>query len=196
MHCSAANAVAGICEYLARRYMDRRYEASRLFMYYNGQIISQRTRRVQDTGVNVRDIILGLRKYGVCEERLWPYEPHLLNVEPSQEAYDQASRYTVVPIRIPPDIKSIETCLHNQIPVLVDVVLLSEAGKKVRANQGYLPMPNLNTGSLDPADIHAVLLVGYDRDTEHFIARNSWGKDWVDTIFIASIRKISFSLFL
>ena len=30
--------------------------------------------RVQDQGVNQRDIVLGLRKYGVCEEKTWPYK--------------------------------------------------------------------------------------------------------------------------
>ena len=156
-------------------------------MYYNGQVISQKKHHVQDVGVNTRDIILGVRKYGICEERIWPYEEHLLNVEPSKRAYDKAGDYTVVPIRIPADIKSIETCLHHQIPVLVDIVLLPHAGRTIYDNYGYLPMPNLNTFSIDPSNIHAVLIVGYDRKTRHFIVRNSWGKDWVKFLLIVFV---------
>lgn len=152
-------------------------------MYYNGQIISQRTRNVHDLGVNTRDIILGIRKYGICEEHIWPYQLDLLNTEPSKRAYDKAIHYTVVPIRIPADIKSIETCLHHQIPVLVDIVLLPNAGTAIYDNYGYLPMPNLNTASIDPSNIHAVLIVGYDRQTRHFIVRNSWGRNWVKLLF-------------
>lgn len=156
-------------------------------MYYNGQILSQRTRRVHDYGVNTRDIILGIRKYGICEEHIWPYKPNLLNVEPSKKAYDKASDYTVVPIRIPPDIKSIETCLHHQIPVLVDIVLLPHAGRTISDNYGYLPMPSLSNSSIDPSDIHSVLIVGYDRKTQHFIVRNSWGENWVTFLLIIFI---------
>ena len=192
--CSAANAVAGICEYLARRYMKRKLEFSRLFLYYNGQVITQQTRRVQDNGAHPQDIILGLREYGVCEESIWPYERRNLNVLPKREAYDQASHFTVVPIRIPPDIKSIETCLHNGIPVLVDVYLLDEHGTKVQANQGILPIPTFDEFQKNPCPTHAVLLIGYDRNTKHFIVRNSWGKFWVSSICILFIEETSFSI--
>ena len=195
MHCSAANAVAGICEYLTRRYMGRRYEVSRLFMYYNGRMMSK-TSPTRDIGVFARDVVLSLRKYGVCEESLWPYDRNLLHRKPSRAAYEQASRFTVVAIQIPPDIKSIETCLHNQIPVLVDVILFDGAGTQVQANRGVLPMPNLNNRRINLSDLHTVLLVGYDRDRNHFIVRNSWGKNWVNEILTLAFGRMCFSVSL
>ena len=166
-----------------RRYYNRTDDVSRLFLYYNGQIISQRTRRVQDQGVSQRDIIFGLRKYGLCSEKVWPYKDHLLNTEPSKEAYRQAGRYTVVPLRVPCSIRSIETCLHHQIPILLDIVLINNTGNVIRANHGYLPLPDLNDTVINRTYLHTILIVGYDRDTQHFIIRNSWGANWVNIYF-------------
>jgi C1A family cysteine protease len=106
-----------------------------------------------------------------------------LNVEPSSDAYRKASRYTVVPLRIPFTIKAIETCLHNQIPVLIDVKLVNQTGTFIKANHGYLTLPNLNNSIIDRTSLHTVVLVGYDQNTKHFTVRNSWGGDWVNTFF-------------
>jgi C1A family cysteine protease len=171
--------VAGICEYLIKRYSGRHIDVSRLFIYYNGRRISQKTRRVQDTGVNQRNILLAVRKYGICEEKIWPYKRHLLNVEPSIEAYREASRYTVVPLRIPFNIKAIEKCLYNQIPVIIDIKLIDQTGRSIQANHGYLTIPNLKNSLIDKIDFHTVLIVGYNRNTKHFIVRNSYGRNWV-----------------
>jgi C1A family cysteine protease len=181
---SSANAVAGVCEYLFKRYSHRDYDVSRLFIYYNGQIISQRTHRVHDYGVSQKDVILGIRKYGLCQEKLWPYDQNLINTEPSKKVYRQASHYTIVPLRIPCNIKAIETCLHHQIPVLLDIILLNNIGSFIQANHGYLPIPDLNNSIIDKTDLHTVLLVGYNRNKNYFIVRNSWGGNWVNIFFI------------
>ena len=42
-----------------------------------------------------------------------------------------------------------------------------------------MPYPNTKRERLLGG--HAVLLVGYDKDTEVYIARNSWGPNWGDS---------------
>jgi hypothetical protein len=177
---SCANAFAGVCEYLIKRYTGRHIDVSRLFIYYNAQIIGQRTLSVTDEGANQKEIALGLRKYGVCEENTWSYEHRLLNKEPSAKAYEEASKYTVVPLRIRFDVQSILTCLHNQIPVIVDIKLINHVGRQVRENQGFLTIPDLDNTFIKRTNSHSVLIVGYNQQTKHFIVRNSWGKDWVN----------------
>ena len=152
---------------------------SRLFLYYNGQRRDQRTRHVEDVGVDQKSVALGLRQFGICEEEFWPYQAHLLNKQPSLAAYSQARKYTVVLLRVPPTIHAIETCLHHDIPVLIDIIIDPDTAEVINANHGYLNMQQLNDNTIDTKNFHTVVLVGYDRARKFFIARNSWGKDWV-----------------
>ncbi|CAF1355945.1 unnamed protein product [Rotaria magnacalcarata] len=156
MNTCCANAFAGICEYLIKRAIRRDIDISRLFIYYNGQIIGQKTHNVRDDGVYQRDIALGLRKYGLCQENTWRYEVYNLNKEPS----------------------TIEICLHNQIPVLIDIILIDQARRNIQINPGYLSVPSENNALINQSYFHTVVLVGYNRDKKYFIGRNSWGTGW------------------
>jgi C1A family cysteine protease len=53
-------------------------------------------------------------------------------------------------------------------------------GSFIKANHGYLTMPDLNNSVIDKTDLHTVVLVGYNRNTKHFTVRNSWGGNWVN----------------
>ncbi|CAF1185253.1 unnamed protein product [Adineta steineri] len=48
--CSCASAFIGLCNYLFKRSMAHQSSVSRLFIYYNGQMIQQRTLEVEDRG--------------------------------------------------------------------------------------------------------------------------------------------------
>jgi hypothetical protein len=124
-------------------------DVSRLFIYYNGQRMSQKRRTVRDLGVEQRYIALGLRKFGVCDEEYWPYEERYLNKKPSNEAYRQAKQYTAVALCVSIDILAIETCLHNQIPVPIDIILDGATEQSIKANGGYLVMHHLNDRFID-----------------------------------------------
>ena len=180
---SAAHAVASACEFVFKRDYHKNYDVSRLFIFYNGQILAEKSHQVHHWGVNQKHILLGMRKYGVCREDLWSYSRRLLNIEPSKEVYDRASYYTVVPLHLPCTIEAIEKCLHHKIPVPINIIIFDHAGTAVQANDGILRVPNLNRAAAHGSQLHAVLLVGYDRDKQYFIVRNSWGEEWV-SIFI------------
>ncbi|UJR16673.1 hypothetical protein I4U23_003573 [Adineta vaga] len=178
-----ANALATICEYLIRRTNNLPYtmastKLSRLFLYYNGQRKEQQTRHVQDLGVHQRSVALSMRKYGLCEEEFWPYRRRLLNKQPSSTAYRQASKYTVVLLSVPITIEAIETCLHNQIPVPIDIIMDDETEQIIQTNNGFLKMGKLKNSIIDKENLHTVVIVGYDRDERYFIMRNSWGVGW------------------
>ena len=142
-------------------------------------MIDQESLDVTDDGASKKNTVLGMRKFGICEEVYWPYDPKLLNQEPSLEAYARASRYTVIPLKIPRNVVAMKTCLANQVPFLIGVRLLPSATREVSENNGYISKPNVSSQYAQRIGSHAILIVGYDDSTQHFIARNSWGKDWV-----------------
>jgi C1A family cysteine protease len=146
-------------------------------------MIDQRSLEVTDDGASKRSTVLGMRKFGVCEEKYWPYKEDLLNKEPSASAYEAASRVTVIPLKIPRNLVAMKTCLANQVPFLIGIKLLSSATSDVKRNKGYLSMPDPSSHAVATAGTHAILIVGYDDQTGHFIARNSWGSDWVKLYF-------------
>jgi C1A family cysteine protease len=142
-------------------------------------MIDQRSLDVTDDGASKQNTVLGMRKFGVCEERLWPYREDLLNKEPPPHVYEAASRLTVIPLKLPRNIVAMKTCVANQVPFLIGIKLLDKATSEVKKNNGYVTKPNPASLEVATAGTHAVLIVGYDDRTGHFIVRNSWGKDWV-----------------
>ena len=154
-------------------------DISRLFIYYNGRIIDQRSLDVTDDGASKQNTALGMRKFGICEEHLWPYDENLLNKEPPPHVYAAASRVTVIPLKLPRNLVAMKTCLANEVPFLIGIRLLDTATREVKANNGYISMPNPASLTVAMTGTHAVLVVGYDDRTQHFIVRNSWGRDWV-----------------
>ncbi|UJR17890.1 hypothetical protein I4U23_004789 [Adineta vaga] len=180
MNTCCANAFVGIYEYLIKRTTGYYIDVSRLFINFNGQIRTQYGRLITDLGVNQRDIALGIREYGVCKETSWPYKENFLNVMPSRNAYEEANRYTVILLRVPIDILAIEICLQNGVPVPIDIILDDDTSNNIIMNNGYLVIRQLNDQSINRRAFHTVVIVGYDRQTRHFIVRNSWGSNWGD----------------
>lgn len=113
-----------------------------------------------------------VQQYGFCKESLWPYEEERYMHPPSRKVYREASRVSIVPLKVPINIVSVKTCLAHQIPVLVGILLSTDEADH---NRGWIQIPEK-----PPKDgYHACLVVGYDDRSQHFIIRNSWGVDWV-----------------
>ena len=142
-------------------------------------MIDQRSFDVTDDGASKQNTVLGMRKFGICEEYLWPYEEQNLNVKPPKEAYDAARQVTVIPLKLPRNLVAMKTCLANEVPFLIGIKLLDSATSEVQKRHGHVSMPNPASLQVALTGTHAVLVVGYDDRTRHFIVRNSWGKDWV-----------------
>jgi len=96
---------------------------------------------------------------------------------PPKHVYNEASRLSIVPLKVPINIVSVKTCLAHKIPVLVGLVLSSDEANN---NRGFVQIPD----KLPNEGFHACLVVGYDDRIQHFIIRNSWGKDWVCYIYL------------
>ncbi len=160
---------------------------SRLFIDFNARLSNLNWSAQQHFVINLDNpgdsfetnrqaAIRGLQQYGFCDESLWPYHRNLYMQPPPQKVYKEASRRSIVPLKVPINITSIKTCLAHQIPVLVGIVLSTD---EAYYNRGYVQIPET------PPDegFHACLVVGYDDRTRYFIIRNSWGKDWVCNMY-------------
>jgi C1A family cysteine protease len=193
---SAANAFAGACEYIYKRRTGKHIDVSRLFIYYNGQMIDQRSLEVTDDGASKQNTVLGMRKFGICEERIWPYTEGNLNKEPPPHVYAAASKVTVIPLKLPRNLVAMKTCLANQVPFLIGIRLLDSATAEAKKNNGYISMPNPASATAAATGTHAVLIVGYNDRTGHFLVRNSWGSDWVIKKFSLINYKICFRVLM
>jgi C1A family cysteine protease len=69
-----------------------------------------------------------------------------------------------------------KTCLASGFPIVVGISVYSSFESQAVATSGNVPMPNINKEQCLGG--HAVLVVGYDDTSKHWIMRNSWGTSW------------------
>lgn len=166
----------------ARMMMGTTPELSRLFLYYQERALNGTIST--DSGAEMRDICKTLNKYGVCEERYYPYDISKYKNRPTSQAYKNAQKYTIKSYATfdgdtDDDLQQIRQYLFNkQQPVLIGMDIYESFESKIVAKTGRLPMPNTKTEKLLGG--HAVLIVGYSDANRVLIARNSWGPDWGD----------------
>lgn len=134
---------------------------------------------MQDQGTFLSITAEAIRRFGGCEERFWPYKAKLVNVQPSSDVYREAKRFTVTPVKIPLSLTAIKKALSNSFPVVIGIVLHHSAESEARGQGGHISIPDPFSKTIQNAQVHAVVFCGYNENTQHFIVRNSWGKDWV-----------------
>ncbi|NQT53442.1 hypothetical protein HQ576_15395 [bacterium] len=129
---------------------------------------------------------------GVCPEHLWPYTSTLSKLPVRHAAPPAAiaqARYRIADSRFVEDFGEEGASIRN--PRYLEAVL--DCGYAIVCSMYACWDDADNHGTLDvlldPAtgdpvhpDVtragHCMLLVGYDRDQQHFIARNCWGQEW------------------
>lgn len=174
---ACANAL-GVC--MAKRGVPG-FRASRLFLYYNTRVHVMKLRNAAlDSGCNLRDVCKAACRFGVCDERLWPYERSKLKERPHQHLYNAAARcsppfqYQSVPQSLP----AIMSCVLAGFPVLMGISLFGNVHGV--AHTGELDMPQLGDRERGR---HAVLLCGYNLERRRFRMQNCWGPGWGDKGF-------------
>lgn len=155
-------------------------EYSRLMAYYLGRQIDGTVRT--DAGAQIRSVIKGLVKYGVCREQLWPYIESKFRTKPPKLAYTDAD--------------ALVTAITEAKMQYYRVTSLAEL--KAALSEGYtvtfgFMVPETiwditkrrNTLSFPKSNVkveggHAVVAVGYEDGRQFVWVRNSWGEDWGD----------------
>jgi C1A family cysteine protease len=169
------NAVAGAIEYLDKK-NNKPIDVSRLYIYYYERLLEGTVN--YDSGAYIRDGIKATYTYGAPLESLWPYNISKYKIKPSDVAIADATKRKVTLYERVLNFEECINALTNEFPVIVGFYVYSSFQTQVVSKTGMMPYPNISKEYLLGG--HAVLLVGYDKTNNYFIARNSWGANWGD----------------
>jgi C1A family cysteine protease len=150
---------------------------SRLMAYYNARLLEGSVR--YDSGAYIRDVIKGIKMYGVSQERLWPYNISRFAIKPPAAAYKDA-------ISVMPKIGTyerlttlddIKTALAAGLPAVFGFSVPAYFVGAEVAKTGWVRLPTRSDNMIGG---HAVTAIGYDeRAPDPYVwVRNSWGARW------------------
>lgn len=141
-------------------------------LMYQGQFGSS------SAGSSIAEEFYVLTNHGDCPESAFPfasYKPSMVPTPPD-DVMAYPFRITgggVVDIYTAASLKS---TLVNRQPIAISFSVFPSFEHP--SSNGVVPIPDT---SVEPClGAHAVLIVGYDDATQHWIARNSWGAAWGD----------------
>lgn len=175
--CSAFN----IQNAIKKKYLG--FMPSRLFLYYKEREMEYSI--YDDSGANVINGEIYVKKYGICSEKSWPYNVFKWSIRPPSNCDVEAKRYKIQDYTIISIdsllINNIKSCIKNQKPVLIALALYDSFVSKETGKTGIIPMPNMTTEKCVGG--HELCLIGYDDTKQQFIVQNSWGTKWGDKGF-------------
>lgn len=168
-------AIAGAIELLNNR-NGKHQDISRLFIYYYERVLIGTVN--YDSGAYIRDGIKVTNKQGAPLEKLWPYIIQRFAARPSLSAITDALKRRVTLYERVTDHNGCLDAINNGYPVTIGFDVYSSFLSSTVTRTGMMPYPDTTRESLLGG--HAVLLVGYNKKTKRYIARNSWGIGWGD----------------
>lgn len=149
---------------------------SRLFSYYTARQVMGTI--PFDSGVSNRAMLQAFKKYGYCDESLWPYQPSRFKERPPQECWNQASNRVdaIVYRTVPQTLDDMRACLFEMNrPILFGFSVFSSLETEEVDRTGNIPMPSRFDRQVGG---HDVILTGYDDEAKRFTLQNSWGPGW------------------
>ena len=149
---------------------------SATFTYYVQRAMIDKSLTKVDSGTNVENALDAVRKYGVCSATVWPNDmPH--NKKPSAAAYaDGLKGHEITKYYNIKTLAQIKKAIVKGYPVVSSICW---AFRSIDGNTWVFNTPTkaevkaCHTG-------HAVVIVGYNDETELFEIRNSRGPEWGD----------------
>ena len=152
------------------------FAASRLFIYYNERVLENTVK--YDAGAELRDGLKVVNKLGVCHESKWVYNVAKFKNKPTAACFKEALTHVATAYQaVAQDLPSLKGCLAGGKPFVIGFTVYDAFEGDEVAKTGVLNMPAPTEKTLGG---HAVKVVGYDDNKQHFIVANSWGTGWGD----------------
>jgi C1A family cysteine protease len=168
------NAIVGAYELLLNKEIPQKYiELSRLFVYYNSRLIEGTVDT--DTGAYIRDGIKAVKKYGICSERVWPYDISNFSITPTPISYNDAKTRNIKNYYRLSGLEDILDALNQNWPVVFSMKVYDVFDELFESDDYTIHSPDPDES---PIGGHAMCLVGYDMKTQRVLARNSFGPNW------------------
>lgn len=150
---------------------------SRILLYAICRICDN-TSLNQDDGTYIRTCCEVLRKYGVCQENIYPYNINLFSTLPSINALKNLNLFKNFKYySINQDINSLKhTLVTFNKPIIFGIMIYSSFMSAKVASTGMVPLPDTSKEQLFGG--HCVTMIGYDDNKLCFVCANSWGTYW------------------
>jgi hypothetical protein len=152
---------------------------SRLFLYFNERELDGCVDN--DEGSTLSTGIRALQRFGICLERLWPYDTAKWKAKPPVACYEDAKGHAVVcSAQVHQNTESMKACLASGEPIALGIQIYQSFESQRVAKTGLVEMPKPQEPCFGG---HAVVCVGYDDARQLFFMANSWGPEWGDRGF-------------
>lgn len=169
-----SNSAATCLEYCLLHEKVYYFDVSRLFIYYNGRLISGAPLD-QDTGLDLRSASQALTKYSAPAEANWPYDISQFAVKPPDYAYTNALKHKKLTyLSVAAD--GIKACINEGYPVSIGISVYDSFMTQEVQTTGIVPMPDIANETLQGG--HCLTLCAYDDASQMYTVRNSWGANW------------------
>jgi len=171
-----ANAITTAIEYLASRKTKKEVDMSRLFLYYIARKITDSDELGE--GCNIYTALKKAQSSGVCLENTWPYLLENTDLSPPSFAYLEAEKFKIETFQtMKPDLNNMLSCLSEGYPFVFGLRLFESFNSN---HNGVISVPKKGELASSEHAGHAMICVGYNKEKEYFIVRNSWGAEWGD----------------
>lgn len=173
--CSAHATLSAYENLVNQKYPNHATPLSRLYLYYHSRYIENNV--MMDAGVySLRSDMKALKKYCVCSEQLWPFDPLEFEVQPTPDAYADATKRTIIGYGKLVNNQQMIHAINDGHPVVVGIQVF-DGFDSLNASDSTVKMPDEVS---EYHKGHSLCLVGYSIPDSRFLAKNSFGDEWGD----------------
>jgi C1A family cysteine protease len=172
----AANALVNAYELMVRQqFIEKFKDLSRLYVYYHSRY-KENTLELDYGVLYMKSVLDAVKKYGVCTEKLWPYDISKFTIQPNPDCYADAAKRKILEYNSIPNVNLIFYSLVEIKPVVFGMTIF-DSFMDMDKFYSTVEIPRENELSIGN---HAMCIVGYNKISKTYIVKNSFGVGWGD----------------